>query len=96
MLEMCCCPVHFNLAKLKPIVIWTNAFSRASCRSHVFTLSFDWLLVTFTFVLIGLCDYFGFGFVFGFTTLNRKAYEGGAQHFVILFVGANKKNSNSV
>ena len=94
MLEICCCPVHFNLAKLKPIVIWTTAFSRASGRSHVFSLSFDWLLVTFTFPLIGLCDYFGF--VFGFTTLNRKAYEGGAQYFVILFVGANKKNSNSV
>ena len=31
-------------------------------RSH-------WLLVTFSFVLIGCCDYFGFGL----TTLNQKA-----------------------
>ena len=35
----------------------------------VFTLSSHWLLVVFTFVLIGRCDYFGFCY----TTLNRKA-----------------------
>ena len=32
-------------------------------------MSSHWLLVIFIFVLIGRCDYFGFGF----TTLNRKA-----------------------
>ena len=34
----------------------------------MFTLSSHWLHVTFTFVLIGCCVYFGFGF----TTLNQK------------------------
>ena len=57
-------------AKLKPIVTWSLAFSRASGRLHVFTFSSDWPLVIFTFVLIGRCDYFGFGF----TTLNQKAH----------------------
>ena len=37
----------------------------------MYTLSSHWLLVIFTFDLIGNCDYFGFGF----TTLNRKAFE---------------------
>ena len=40
------------------------------CLRHlhvqVFTVISHWLLVKFTFVLIGRCDYFGFGF----TTLN--------------------------
>ena len=35
----------------------------------VLALSSDWLFGIFPFVLIGRCDYFGFGF----TTLNRKA-----------------------
>ena len=35
----------------------------------MFTLSSNYLFVIFTFVLIGRCDYFGFGF----TTLNRNA-----------------------
>ena len=56
-------------AKLKAIATWSVAFSRAWGRLHVFTLSSHWLLVIFTFVLIGRCDYFDFGF----TTLNQKA-----------------------
>ena len=56
-------------SKLKPIVTWSLAFSRASGRLHVFALSSYWLLVIFTFVLIDRCDDFGFDF----TTLNRKA-----------------------
>ena len=40
-------------AKLKPIAIWSLAFSRDSGRLHVFNLSSHWLLVMLTFVLIG-------------------------------------------
>ena len=40
------------------------------CRQLVvFTLSSHWLLKALSFLLIGRCDHFGFGF----TTLNRKA-----------------------
>ena len=46
-------PLNQSDAKLKPIATWG--------RLHVFTLSSHWLLVVFTFVLIGRCDYFGFG-----------------------------------
>ena len=62
-------PLNQSDAKLKPIATWSVAFSRASGSLHVLTLSSDWFLVIFTFVPIGHCDYFGFGF----TTLNRKA-----------------------
>ena len=62
-------PLNQSDAKLKLISTWSLAFSRAWGRLHVFTLSSYWLLVKFTFALIGRCDYFGFGF----TTLNRKA-----------------------
>ena len=62
-------PLSQSDAELKPIVTWLLAFSRAWNRLHVFTLSSHWLLVISTFVRIGRCDYFGFGF----TTLNRKA-----------------------
>ena len=55
-------------AKLKPIATWSLAFSRAWDRLRVFTLSSHWFVVIFIFVLIGRCDYFGFGF----STLNRK------------------------
>ena len=34
-------------AKLKPIVTWSRAFSRAWRRLHVFALSSDWFLVLF-------------------------------------------------
>ena len=56
-------------ARLKPIATWSLALPRARCRLLVFASSSDWLFVIFPFVLIGRCDYFGFGF----TTLNRKA-----------------------
>ena len=52
-------PLNQSDAKVKPIATWSLAFSRAWGR---FPLKFS-------FVLIGRCDYFGFGF----TTLNRKA-----------------------
>ena len=55
-------------AKRKPTASWPLAFSRASRSLLVLTLSSDWLLVMFSFVLIGKSDFFGFGF----TTLNRK------------------------
>ena len=42
-------------------------FSRAF-DSFVGLISSHWLLRVFTFILIGCCDNFGFGF----TTLNRK------------------------
>ena len=59
-------PLRQSDAKLKPIATWSLAFSRACGQLHVFTLSSHWLLVIFSFILIGRCDYFGFGF----TTLN--------------------------
>ena len=62
-------PLSQSDAKLKPILTWSLAFSRASSRLHVPTLSSDWFLMIFSFVLIGRCDYFGSGF----TTLNLKA-----------------------
>ena len=55
-------------AKLKPIVIWSHAFSRAWRRLDVFASSSDWFLVLFSSVVIGQSDYFGFGF----TILNWK------------------------
>ena len=54
-------------AKRNLTASWPLAFSRASRSLLVPTLS-SWLLVMFSFVLIGKCDFFGFGF----TTLNRK------------------------
>ena len=47
--------------KLKPIATWLLAFSRAKGRLHAFTSISHWLPVIFSFVLIGSCDYFGFG-----------------------------------
>ena len=49
-------------AKLKPIVTWSFAFSRACGSLRVFTLSSHWFLAIFIFALIGLCDFSGFGF----------------------------------
>ena len=50
-----------NQIKIKPTATWSLAFSRAFCSLLLFTLNSYWLLVIFTFVLIGCCDYFGFG-----------------------------------
>ena len=49
-------------AKLKPIVTWSHAFSRAWSRLRVFASSSDWFLVLFSCVLIGQSDHFSFGF----------------------------------
>ena len=46
--------------KTKPILTWSQAFSRASSRLPAFTLSFYWLMVMCIFALICSCDYFGF------------------------------------
>ena len=43
----------------KTITTWSPAFSRALGSLLVFTLSSHWLLVTFSFALIGCCDNFG-------------------------------------
>ena len=59
-------PETYATLKLKPITSWSPAFSRALFSLFVFTLSSHWLLIVFSFLLIGRCDYFGFGF----TTLN--------------------------
>ena len=68
-LEISLHPLSQSAAKLKPILTWSLAFSRALRRLRGLTLSFDWLIVKFSCVLIGRSDYFGFGF----TTLNRRA-----------------------
>ena len=57
-------------AKLKPIPIWSPAFSRALGWLVVRTLSSHWVLELFSFLLIGCCD----SLVFFYTTLNRKAF----------------------
>ena len=56
-------------AKLKRIVTCWLGFSRAWRGLPVFTLSFHWLLLKLSFVLIGCWDYFAFGF----TKLSRNA-----------------------
>ena len=62
--------LHLSLsqsgAKLKPIMTLSLVFSCTSGWLHLFTLSSDWFLMIFTFVLIGHCD------CFGFATLNLK------------------------
>ena len=55
-------------ATLKPITSRSLSFSRALGSSFVFSLGSHWLVKVFSFLLIGRCDYFGFGF----TTLNWK------------------------
>ena len=52
-------PLNQSNAKLKTITTWSPAFSRALGSLLVFTLSSHWLLVTFSFALIGCCDNFG-------------------------------------
>ena len=61
-------PLNQSDGELKPIATWSLAFSRAWDRLRVFNLSPHWFIVIFIFVLIGHCDYFGFGFL----TLNWK------------------------
>ena len=55
-------PLKQSDAKVKPIATWSLAFSRAWDRLRVFTLSSHWFVMIFILVLIGRCDYFGFGF----------------------------------
>lgn len=38
---------------------WPCMFSRAWCQSSEFMLSTQWLIVMFSFVVVGLCDCFG-------------------------------------
>ena len=52
------------------MAIWSHAFSRAWRRWRVFALSSHWFVLLFTFVVIGHCNCFGFGF----TTLNWKPF----------------------
>ena len=48
--------------KPKPIVIHLHAFSRALRQLHVITSCFDWFTWLSVSFVIGLSDYFGFGF----------------------------------
>ena len=59
---------YLNQSDAKPIATWSLAFSRALSNLFCFTLSPHWPLKVFSFLLIGHCDYFGFGF----TTLDLK------------------------
>ena len=54
--------------KPKLIATWSHAFSRAWRRLRVFASSSHWFIALFTFVVIGHCNCF----YFGFTTLNCK------------------------
>ena len=47
--------------KLKPIVTFSHAFSRAWHQLPVFASSFDWF-IRLLCIVIGQSDYFGFGF----------------------------------
>ena len=58
-------------AKLIPVTTSSPAFSRALERFVGCTLSSHWLFKVFSFLLIGRCDYYGFGF----TTVSRKALQ---------------------
>ena len=60
--------VRKKLAQLKAITTWSPAFCRALGSFVDFTLSSHWLFKVFFFLLIGHCDYSGFGF----TTLHRE------------------------
>ena len=48
--------------KPKPIVARAGTFSRALCRLHVITSSFDWFTGLCPSFLIGQSNFFGFGF----------------------------------
>ena len=56
-LEISCHPLNQSHSKLKPVATRSLAFSRASGSLLAFTLSFDWLIVTFSFLLIGCSNY---------------------------------------
>ena len=60
--------LNLKNATLKPITSRSLSFSRALGSSFVFSLGSHWLVKVFSFLLIGRCDNFGFGF----TTLNWK------------------------
>lgn len=61
-------------SRIKPLAPWSQVFSHASVNLLVFYLFSPevllsyWLVVIFSFTLIGFCVYFGFGF----TTFNPK------------------------
>ena len=54
--------VDQSQANLKPIATFWLTFSCASRSWVVFNQIFHWRLLIFSFVLIGCCDYFVFGF----------------------------------
>ena len=56
-LEISCHSLSQSHSKLKPVATRSLAFSRASGSLLAFTLSFDWLIVTFSFLLIGCSNY---------------------------------------
>ena len=58
------------LNQSEPIKNWSRAFYRALGSLVVGTMSSHCLLKEFTFILLGSCDFFGFGF----TTLNGKYF----------------------
>ena len=49
--------------KLKPIVMYSLTFSRASRQRHALTSNFDWFIGLPLSYVIGWSDYFGFGFM---------------------------------
>ena len=61
------CHQSFNQsdAKEKATMTWTPAFSRALGNLVGLTLSSDWLLKIFFFLLVGRCDCFAFALTFG-------------------------------
>ena len=71
-LKISCHLLNQSDIKPKPIANWSYSFhdriNRAWYRLRGFTLSSHWFIVLFTFVMIGHCNCFGFGF----TTLNWK------------------------
>ena len=55
-------PFNQSDARLKKIATRSPAFSRASSRLSVLTLSSHWLMMMLIFVVIDSCDNFGFSF----------------------------------
>ena len=69
-------------AKLKPLTTSSHALSRASGSSLVFNLNLIGSERYFSFLQIGLCNNFGFGF----TTLNPKALHFERVFFLVGFI----------
>ena len=88
-LEISCHSLSQSHSKLKPVTTRSLAFSRASGSLLAFTLSFDWLIVTFSFLLIG-CSYY---LVLQHSIHMRSIYRCLApKRYVLVEIGSDKQS----